>query len=188
MIQPIDTAPKTRAIMVIEKGGLHVEVRWQSYSQQGETLWEGWCYEDVILADVAPEGPEDPTHWYDKPSIDHPAKASLPSPASHDEWREWCSRNFTLAQADYLKFPGTPVQAVTLARIAKNNDLSIIDLQLRQITEVADPIPLTPTATIASDDVFMTSQSHWCPVIRDRSTGAQFLVDTHGGVHSVRKS
>lgn len=186
MIQPIDTAPKTRAIMLIEKGGRHVEARWQSYSEKGETLWEGWCYEDAILADVAPEGPDEPTHWYDKPSIDQPARTGLPRyRASYEEWCAWISRNVVLARADYLHFPGTPVQAVTIARVTKSDDrFCITDVQQHYVAELPSPV-LTPTDPQVAD-IPVSSGAYWCPVIRDRSTGAQFLIDPLGGVHSAR--
>ncbi|MGE8141725.1 hypothetical protein ACQKOE_07105 [Novosphingobium sp. NPDC080210] len=188
MIQGIASAPKDRAIMVIEQDGTHVEVRWQSYSERGETLWEGWCYVDPILAEVSPEGPADPLHWYDKPVPGQKPKAGRKEP-TREEWREWVSRNHYIVDADYRGFPGTPAQAVAMARVGfkQPNHFMIVNVQLRQFAEASGLRPVTMRADTEIEIAdTVRSYAALCPVIREQSTGENFLITPDGKIEQVR--
>lgn len=69
--QPIETAPKDRVILVNDTTGAApwAAARWcsfESYSAHVDA-WEGWVYDDELLADSNSDGPC-PTHWLDIPT------------------------------------------------------------------------------------------------------------------------
>jgi hypothetical protein len=73
LMKPIDVAPKDgREVMLYcpNESPSHVAAKYiKAYDKDGGG-WEGWMYVDPILADIAPEGPEGATHFYEPPTPD----------------------------------------------------------------------------------------------------------------------
>jgi hypothetical protein len=61
---PIETAPKDRPVCVNDT--VLTDQKWVASHWLDCDEWDGWVYEDDILTDVNPMGPE-PTHWIDIP-------------------------------------------------------------------------------------------------------------------------
>ena len=60
--QPIHTAPRVGSVLVndVSNGG------WAIACYQAGGGWSGWIYDDMLMNDAFPIGPE-PTHWYPVP-------------------------------------------------------------------------------------------------------------------------
>lgn len=73
LMKPIDVAPKDgREVMLYcpNESPSHVAAKYvKAYDKDGGG-WEGWMYADPILAELAPEGPEGATHFYEPPTPD----------------------------------------------------------------------------------------------------------------------
>lgn len=69
---PIETAPKDRVILV-EDTNEGTSAPWAAAKWLEGEEWSGWVYDDEILNDSLPLGPQ-PTVWYDVPML--PARAS----------------------------------------------------------------------------------------------------------------
>ena len=62
--QPIETAPKDgTTILVNDTTGT---CPWAAARYSAFHEWSGWAYDDDILQDACPNGPQ-PTHWFDVP-------------------------------------------------------------------------------------------------------------------------
>lgn len=64
--RPIETAPRDRVVLVNDTTAVSA-APWAAAKWLDCDDWEGWVYDDDILQDNAPCGPQ-PTHWYDLPS------------------------------------------------------------------------------------------------------------------------
>jgi hypothetical protein len=63
--QPINTAPKDRAVLVNDTTSNSLSA-WAPAYWIDTGAWAGWAYADDLMADAFPAGPC-PTHWYDVP-------------------------------------------------------------------------------------------------------------------------
>jgi len=76
--QPIETAPKDGSVLLVndttDGGDLWVAAKWLSAED-----WSGWIYDNELVLDSNPKGPE-PTHWFPLP----------PLPSNAETRREAC--------------------------------------------------------------------------------------------------
>lgn len=207
-LMPIKSAPKTRAIMLVDEDGAHVEAKWMSISHEGETIWKGWAYCDQIMQDICPEGPSNPKFWYEKPTetlteINATREAETvrriadaledaedtkgltvigarrDNPSAND-WRGWRGR-----VSRFQNFPGTPAQAVEVsASMRQDPSAKIIGVSPLYYAEMA-------TVSFSSDihaetpcEYTAEKKSILCPVIDSPSRG-RYLIGPDGALHPV---
>ena len=65
--KPIDTAPKDRAVLVNDTA-IERDLPWVAAKWLESPEWSGWIYDDEIMSDCRPLGPN-PTHWLPAPSL-----------------------------------------------------------------------------------------------------------------------
>lgn len=61
----INTAPKDEVVLVNDTTGA---TEWAAAKWIETPEWKGWMYDDEILADCSPMGPN-PTHWFRVPPV-----------------------------------------------------------------------------------------------------------------------
>lgn len=64
--QPIETAPKDGSVRLVND--TTSDTPWVAAKWIGGDEWEGWIYDDDIMCDSNPTGPQ-PTHWFDLPPL-----------------------------------------------------------------------------------------------------------------------
>ena len=70
---PIESAPKDgRVIIVNDNSTSYPQFVAAKYLNGDE--WQGWIYDDELLLDANPEGPQ-PTLWFDLPPLPKPPEA-----------------------------------------------------------------------------------------------------------------
>lgn len=195
LMKPIEAAPTDGRQVILycpDETPAHVAAKYVKVYDKDGGGWEGWIYVDPLLADIAPEGPVGPTHFYEPPTPDTklalhaggvlrqsafnalrtndfwcecPAEFSVPSERYEDD-------RFTLEQLAELKYlGGDPKTVPTTIR-------TVHSVKTLPVTRAMDPHQSVQKIDTAHDFL--------CPVIQiDRQRNKASIIMPNGQVQRV---